>query len=129
MGINQTLSSLIKKDKIWIIITALAFAILGISNVLIAPAIDFLSTINGNLMLGLGIAIELKSITASISNAGIPFAGGFTTELSDILTRAINYLTFANIVTAVQTILANMGKSLLFKALPFFFLIGIFFKK
>ncbi|WP_108870364.1 hypothetical protein [Aquimarina aquimarini] len=129
MGINQTLSSLIKKDKIWIIITALAFAILGISNILIAPAIDFLSTINGDLMLGLGIAIELKSITASISNAGIPFAGGLTTELSDILTRAINYLTFANIVIAVQTILANMGKSLLFKALPFFFLIGIFFKK
>lgn len=117
MDINQTLSNLIKNDKIWVIIISLIIIVLGFSNILVAPAIDFLSNINGDMMLGLGVAMELKSITAGIGNSGILLVGGLATELSDIFTRAINYLTFANIVIAVQTILVNMGKSLLFKVL------------
>ncbi|WP_103071517.1 ATP synthase subunit B family protein [Aquimarina sediminis] len=129
MDINQTLSNFIKKDKIWIVAITLVLALLGFSNILVTPAIDFLSNLNGNMMLALGIAMELKSITESIDNSGVPLVGGVATELTDIFTRAINYLTFANIVVAVQTILVNMGKSLLFKILPFLFLIGVFIEK
>ena len=129
MDINQTLSNIIQKDKIWIIVLILILAIVGFSNLLVTPAIDFLSDINSDMMLGLGIAIELKSIASGIDSSGIPLVGGVATELSDIFTRAISYLTFANIVVAVQTILVNMGKSLFFKLLPFVFLIGVFFKK
>ncbi|WP_024772696.1 hypothetical protein [Aquimarina macrocephali] len=129
MDINQTLSNLIKNDKIWVIIISLVIIILGFSNLLVDPAIDFLSDVNGDMMLGLGVAMELKSITTGIDHSGILLVGGLAIELSDIFTRAINYLTFANIVIAVQTILVNMGKSLLFKLLPVFFLIGIFFEK
>lgn len=129
MDINQTLSNLIKNDKVWVFTISLIIIILGFSNILVTPAIDFLSKINGDMMLGLGVAIELKSIASGIDNSGILLVGGLATELSDIFTRAIDYLTFANIVIAVQTILVNMGKSLLFKVLPLIFLIGIFFEK
>lgn len=128
MDINQTLSNIIQKDKIWIFVLSLILAIVGFSNLLVTPAIDFLSDINSDMMLGLGIAIELKSIASGIDSSGIPLVGGVATEISDIFTRAISYLTFANIVIAVQTILVNMGKSLFFKILPFVFLIGVFLK-
>ncbi len=129
MNINQTLSYLIKKDKIWIIVITLVFVILAFSNILVTPAIDFLSGVNSDMMLSLGVAMELKSIATSIDNSNIPLVGGLATELEDIFTRAINYLTFANIVIAVQTILVNLGKSLLFKLLPLLFLAGLFLKK
>ncbi|WP_438711275.1 hypothetical protein ACSTS3_22440 [Aquimarina muelleri] len=128
MDINQTLSNIIQKDKIWIFVLSLILAIVGFSNLLVSPAIDFLSDINSDMMLGLGIAMELKSIASGIDSSGIPLVGGVATEISDIFTRAISYLTFANIVIAVQTILVNMGKSLFFKVLPFVFLIGVFLK-
>ncbi len=129
MNSNQFLSNLVTKDKIWIIAITLIFVILGFSNILVTPAIDFLSGVNSDMMLGLGVALELKSIATSIDNSNIPLIGGLATELSDIFTRAIDYLTFSNIVIAIQTILVKMGKSLLFKLLPLIFLVGIFLEK
>ncbi len=129
MNITQYLSNLIKKDKIWIIFVTMILVIVAFSNVLVTSAIDFLSSVNSNMMLGLGLAMELKSIATSIDNSNIPLIGGLATELEDIFTKAINYLTFSNIVIAIQTILVKMGKSVLFKLLPFIFLAGIFIEK
>ncbi|MCK8521434.1 hypothetical protein M0D21_07640 [Aquimarina sp. D1M17] len=129
MSTNQTLRNLIQKDKIWTIIITLLLVILGFTSIPSKPAIDFLSDVNSDMMLGLGIALELKSIATSIDHSNIPLVGGLATELEDIFTKIINYLTFANIVIGIQTILTNMGKSLLFKILPLIFLAGIFWKK
>ncbi len=129
MDSYKTLNTLIKKDKIWIAITTLILALLAFSNVLVTPAIDFLSSVNSDMMLGLGLAIELKSIATGIDNSNIPLVGGLATELEDIFTRAVDYLTFANIVIGIQTILVNIGKSLVFKLLPLIFLGCIFIEK
>ena len=129
MNSNQMFSSLLKKDKIWIVIFTSVLVVLAFTNILSNPALDFLSSVNSDMMLGLGVAMELKSIATSIDNSNIPFVGGLATELESIFTKAINYLTFANIVLGVQTILVNIGKSLLFKILPLVFLTGIFVDK
>ncbi|MBQ4821555.1 hypothetical protein [Aquimarina sp. MMG016] len=129
MDTNKGITNLIKKDKIWIIITTFMLVGIAFSNVSVTPALNFLSDVNGDLMLSLGLALELKSITTSIDHSNIPLVGGIAIEFSDILTRVIDYLSFANIVIAIQTILVNMGKSLLFKILPLLFLGGIFLKK
>jgi len=123
------LSDLIKNDKTWIVALTLILVIVSFSNLLVTPAINFLSNVNSDMMLSLGIAMELKSIATSIDNSNIPFVGGLATELESIFTKAINYLSFANIVLGVQTILVNMGKSLLIKILPLVFLAGIFLEK
>lgn len=129
MNVSQTLSNLLKKEKIWIIVITTILIILAFSNILVDPAIDFLSSVNSDMMLGLGVAMELKSIATSIDNSNIPLIGGLATELEDIFSRAVNYLTFANIVIGVQTILVNMGKALLFKILPIIFLACLWIKK
>ena len=129
MSTNQALTTVFQKDKIWILIVTSILIIIGFTNLLTTPAIDFLTNVNSDMMLSLGIAMELKSIASSVDSSKIPLIGGLATELEDIFTRAINYLAFSNIVLGVQTILVNMGKSLLFKILPIFFLAGVFFKK
>ncbi|GAA4272751.1 hypothetical protein U6A24_08355 [Aquimarina gracilis] len=129
MNVSQTLSSLLKKDKIWIIVITTALVILAFTNIFVNPAIDFLSKVNSDMMLGLGAAMELKSIATNVDNSNIPLLGGLATELEGIFSRAVNYLTFANIVIGVQTILVNIGKSVLFKVLPLIFLAGIFIEK
>ncbi len=129
MNTNQALSNLVKKDKIWIIVITVILVLLGFSNVLVKPAMKFLSDVNSDMMLSLGVALELKSIAIGINHSKIPLIGGLAIELSDIFTRVINYLTFSNIVIAIQTILVQMGKSLFFKLLPLIFLIGIFLNK
>ncbi|MEW7290361.1 hypothetical protein [Aquimarina sp. 2304DJ70-9] len=129
MNSTLILVNLIKKDKIWIIILTLILVIVAFSNVLVNPAIDFLYGVNSDMMLSLGVALELKSIATSIDNSNIPLVGGLAVELTDIFARAIDYLTFSNIVIAIQAILVKMGKSLLFKLLPLIFLAGIFLEK
>ncbi len=129
MGSNHVLATLITKNKIWIIIISGVLITLACTNILVNPAIDFLSDINGDMMLSLGIAMELKSIVAGTDISKIPLIGGLSSQLQDIFTRTINYLTFANVVVGVQTILVNMSKSLLFKILPIIFLAGLFLKK
>ncbi|WP_160114816.1 hypothetical protein [Aquimarina sp. AU474] len=129
MSANHTLVTLVKKDKVWIIIISIILITLGCTNILVNPAINFLSDVNSDMMLSLGLAMELKSIVSGTDISKIPLIGGVTSELQDIFTRTINYLTFANIVIGVQTILVNMSKSLLIKIIPVFFLAGLFLKK
>jgi len=118
-----------KKKTIWIAIGAIVYMAITFSNALVAPALDFLTDVSNEMVEALGFSLELKSLTYSLESANIPFTTGTTEGLSETFDKAINYLTFTNVVVVVQMILVNMGKSLFFKLVPILLLVGYFIKK
>ncbi len=126
---KDMLIKLDQKTKIWIAAGTVLFLVVTFSNILVSPALDFLSAVSGRMLISLGLAMELKSMASSIKSTNIPLIEGNAAELYDTFDKAVDYLALANIAIAVQTILVNLCKSWLFMLLPVVFLAGVFIKK
>lgn len=119
----------LSKNHLILIGAALVLSLVSFSNVLLNLALDFLSNISDKMLLSLGIAIELKSLAASIADYKIPLIQSSSNEISEVFDKTIQYLTLSNILIAVQITLTAMGKTLFFKLVPLVFLAGMFFNK